>query len=177
MSSQPRVVPGALPPKEVAPLEPGAKGYMDSVIIKQNNQANLQNSLAGNKQSGGKKHYRGGANPPVVQVVPASSIDPNKSATNANNEAIAKLAINNQNGAAYDGTVNGNPSDTAIIAAQQANTYYGTKGGSKSKSRKHLKKGGSWPVWGCLSGGKKSRKTRRSRRTRKSRKNVKRHRR
>lgn len=175
MSSQQRVLPGALPPKEVSPLEAGAKNPFDSVIIKQNNEANLQNSLAGNKQSGGKKRYRGGANPPVVQVVPTSSIDPNKAATNANNEAIAKLALSNQNNAAFDGTVNGNPGDTAIIAAQQQATYTG-KGGSKSKSRKHLKKGGSWPVWGCLSGGKKSRKSRRSRR-RKSRKNVKRYRR
>jgi len=171
MSSQQRVIPSALPPKEVTPLEAGAKNPFDSAIIKQNNQANLQNSLAGNKQSGGKKRYRGGANPPVVQVVPASSIDPNKGATNANNEAIAKLALNNQNSAAYDGTVNGNPGDTAIIAAQQQATYYGTKGGSKTKSRKHLKKGGAWYYWGCLSGGKKSRKGRRSRR----RKSVKRH--
>ncbi len=182
MSTQQRVVPGALPPNKVPPLEAGATNPFDSAIIKQNNQNIAQNTLAGNpKQSGGKKRYRGGAaplspapaQPPVVQVAVAPSYAVNKADTNNINTQIAGLALSNQNNAAYDGTVNGNPGDTAIIAAQQQATYNG-KGGSKSKSRKHLKKGGSWPVWGCLSGGKKSRKTRRSRR-RKSRKNVKRH--
>ena len=183
MSSQTRVVQtGALPPNKVPPLEAGATNPFDSAIIKQNNLNNAQNTLAGNpKQSGGKKRYRGGAAPlspaqtPVVQVVAAPSYAVNKDATNDINTQIAGLAVSNQNNAAFDGLTNASPGATAQIAAQQQAIYSG-KGGSKSKSRKHLKKGGSWPIWGCLSGGKKSRKSRRSRR-RKSRKNVKRHRR
>jgi hypothetical protein len=181
MSSQPRVVQtGALPPNTVTPFPAGSNNVYTAGVVTQTTQANLQNTLGGNNKTGGKKRYRGGANPPVVTVPPAPSYDPNKGATIANNTQIAGLAVSAQNNAAFDKTVNGNPGDTAVIAAQQQATYNGTsvptKGGSKSKSRKHLKKGGSWPVWGCLSGGKKSRKSRRSRR-RKTRKHVKRHRR
>lgn len=181
MSSQPRVVQtGALPPNNIQPLEPGSPNVFQSAIQKSNNQTASQMALIG----GRKKRYRGGAaplspapaQPPVVQVAAAPSYAVNKSATNDINTQIAGLAVSNQNNAAFDGTVNGNPGDTAVIAAQQQATYTG-KGGSKSKSKskKHLKKGGSWPVWGCLSGGKKSRKSRRSRR-RKTRKHMKRHR-
>jgi len=183
MSTQPRVVQtDALPPNKVPPLEAGASNPFDSAIIKQNNQNIAQNTLAGNlKQSGGKKRYRGGAallsfaQTPVVQVAAAPSYAINKDATNDINTQITGLAVSNQNNAAFDGLTNSSPGATAQIAAQQQATYSG-KGGVKSKSRKHLKKGGAWPIWGCLSGGKKSRKSCISKR-RKSRKHVKRHRR
>jgi hypothetical protein len=180
MSSQSRVVElGALPPNKIEPLEPGAKNFMESAIIKQNNQSNLQNKLGGRKKR--KSCLRGGAvplssSPAVVEVTPTPSSAPNQQATTNNNTEILKLAVANQNSAAYDKlATNGNPGDTARIAAEQQATYTG-KGGSIKRRRtaSKSKKGGSWPVWGCLSGGKKSRKTRRSRR--KTRKHMKRHR-
>ena len=61
------------------------------------------------------------------------------------------------------------PSETAALQSQQQALYSGKTGGSS-------KRGGSWPVWGCLSGGKKSRKCRsrgRKGRKSKSRKNRK----
>jgi hypothetical protein len=180
MSSQSRVVElGALPPNKIEPLEPGAKNFMESAIIKQNNQSNLQNKLGGRKKR--KSCLRGGAlllssSPAVVEVTPTPSSAPNQQATTNNNTEILKLAVANQNSAAYDKlATNGNPGDTARIAAEQQATYTG-KGGSIKRRRtaSKSKKGGSWPVWGCLSGGKKSIKTRRSRR--KTRKHMKRHR-
>lgn len=185
MSSQSRVVQtGALPPNNVLPLQPGASNIYQSGAIKANEQNQLQNALAGGKQSGGKqshrkqshrkKSYKGGATPvaqvqttPVIQVQPTPSFDPNKGGSIANNTAIATLANSVQNGSAFDKTVNGNQSEVAAISAQQRAAYNGNqKGGSR---------GGSLH-WGCLSGGKKSRKSRKSKR-RKTRKNVKRHRR
>lgn len=176
MGFQPRVIQtDALPPNKIEPLEAGSNNVFNSAIQKSNNQNATQMKLIG----GRKKRYRGGATqPPHVQVVAAPSYAVNKAETNDINTKIARLAVSNENYAAFDGTVNGNSGDTAVIAAQQQATYTG-KGGSKSKSksksRKPLKKGGSWPVWGCLSGGKKSKKTRRSRR-RKTRKHMKSHR-
>jgi hypothetical protein len=176
MSSQPRVVQtGALPPQTRPPLEAGSSNVFNSAIQKSNNQTASQMALIG----GRKKRYRGGANSPVVQVAAAPSYAVNKDATNDINTQIYGLAVSNQNNAAFDGLTNGNSGNTAIIAAKQQETYTGNGGSkfkSKSKSRKHLKKGGYWPVWGCLSGGKKSRKSRSSRR-RKTRKHMKRHRR
>jgi hypothetical protein len=186
MSSQQRVVQtGALLPNKVPPLEPGSSNVFESAIQKSNVQTASQMALIGGK----KKHYRGGTTSlspaptqsPVVPVVSAPSYAVNKDATNDINAQITGLAVSNQNNAAFDGTVNGNPGDTAIIAAQQQATYTG-KGGSikrrrtASKYNKLGKKGGSWPIWGCLSGGKKSRKSRRTRR-RKTRKYFKRQRR
>ncbi|NBQ17995.1 hypothetical protein EBU24_06800 [bacterium] len=180
MSSQPRVVQtNALPPNVIKPLPAGASNIYTAGIITQNQQNMLQNDLVGSKQSGGKQRYRGvnqryrGGNPPVVQVPPAPSYAPNQAATNDINTQLAGLANSAKNNAVFDGTVGTGPGTTAALAAQQQAVYNG-KGGFKSKSKS--KKGGAWPVWGCLSGGKKSRKSRSSRR-RKTRKQVKRHRR
>jgi hypothetical protein len=158
MNTQQKIIQSdALPPNTIKPLEPGATSIFDSAIIKQNNQNNLQNKL------GGRKQFKGG-NPPVIQVSPSPSYALNKSETNAINAQITGLAVNNQNQMAYDKLANnGNASDTAKIASQQQLIYNG-KGG--------FKRGGSWPNWGCLSGGKKSRKNckKRKRRKRRSRK-------
>jgi hypothetical protein len=187
MSSQPRVVQtGALPANTVKPLEPGSSNVFDSAIQKSNNQTVAQNALIGNNKTGGKKRksrLRGGAaplspapvQPPVVQVAAAPSYAVNKTETNDINAQIAGLAVSNQNNAAFDATVGGTQADTARIAAEQQAVYSGVGGSVKRRrTTAKSKKGGSWPVWGCLSGGKKSRKTRRSRR--KTRKHMKRHR-
>jgi len=177
MSSKIIVQTDALPQNTVKPFPGGANNIYTAGLVTQNNQNLKQNTLVG-KQSGGKKRYRGGAVPlsptPVVQVQAAPSYAVNKDVTNDINTKIAGLAVSNQNNAAFDGTVNGNPSDTARIAAQQQATYTGKGGSIKRRTTSKSKKGGSWTVWGCLSGGKKSRKSRRSRR-RKTRKHMKRH--
>lgn len=154
MSSQQRIIQtGAVPPNTTKPLEPGASNIYDSTIIKQNNQAQLQTALA---QNGGirrakKKRYMKGGNVPVVMVSSAPSFAVDKDATNANNIAIATIANNAKNNAALDTTTS--QAQVAEIAAQQQAQYKGTGG---TKIRK--KRGGSYPVWGCLSGGKKTRK-------------------
>lgn len=189
MSTQDRVVQtGALPPNTTKPLPPGASNIYTAGMITQQNQAQQQATLA---QNGGirkkrkSRYIKGGATgvassaAPAVVVAPAPSYSPDPAATNANNTDIAKLANDAANGAAFDNTTS--QSQVAGIAAQQQAVYNGTGGKKWSSSRKLGKKGGSWPNWGCLSGGKKSRrykknckcksrkhrKTKRHRRTRK----------
>ena len=53
-----------------------------------------------------------------------------------------------------DKTVNGNQADAAALSAKQNAIYNTGKGGSKRK-RASNKRGGYWPKWGCLSGGKR----------------------
>jgi hypothetical protein len=167
--SQPRVVQtGALPANTVKPLEAGSTNVFQSAAIKSTNANNAQNNLINGPKSGGKRRnkklMRGGANgvasnsAPVVVVAGATSYDTNKGGTNTNNTNIAILANNAKAGAAYDNTVGKGPSETAAISAQQQAIYSG-KGGSRR--RRHTRKGGSVPIWGCFSGGKKSRSQRR----------------
>ena len=164
MSTQDRVVQtGALPPNTTKPLPPGASNIYTAGMITQQNQAQQQATLAQNggirKKRKSRMRMRGGA-APVVVVAPAPSYSPDPAATNANNTDIAKLANDAANRAAFDNTTS--PSQVAEIAAQQQAVYNG-KGGKKwSSSRKLGKKGGSWPIWGCLSGGKKSRRYRKN---------------
>jgi len=159
----------ALPPNTVRPLEPGATNIYDSAIIKSNNQNQLQNKLGG--QNGGKRKPKrnmigGSSNSPnpVIVVAPAPSYAVDRQSTNANNTALASLANINQSQAVYDNTVNGTQADTAAISVKQNQQYYGTKGGTiKKRTRsKVIKKGGSYPKWSCLSGGKKSIKNKKS---------------
>jgi len=179
MSSQSRVIQtGALPPNTTNPLPPGANNIYTAGIIKQNEQNVNQNTLVGNKQSGGKKLFKGGTQPPVVQVAATPSYAVNKTQTNDINTQIAELAVTNQNNSIFDQTVNGNQSDTAKLAAEQQAIYSG-KGGAKRRLSQY-KKGGAWPIWGCYSGGKKSSKNSRSKKNsrfkkRKTRKRVKRY--
>ena len=191
MSSQQRVVQtGALPPNTVKPFPQGSNSVYTAGTVQQNNQNAAQNALVGNRQAGGKKRklrLRGGApaplspapsQPPVVQVAAAPSYAVNKTETNSINTQIAGLAVSTQNNAALDGTVNGNQADAALISAQQQAVYSG-KGGSirrRHRTSSNSKKGGSWPVWGCLSGGKKSRRYKKCKcKRRKTRKHMKRH--
>jgi len=157
MGSLPNVVKtDALEPNTMKPLPPGATDIYKAGIVKQQNEVALQQSLIGGIKRRRKmrktRRMKGGTGP-VVVVQSAPSYSPNLDATNKLNTDIAKLANENYNNAIFDKTVDGNQAEVAKLSTQQQNVYNG-KGGKKWLS----KKGGAWPVWGCLSGGKKSRK-------------------
>jgi hypothetical protein len=144
------------------------------------NAAKSQTALIGGiKRLNKMRKLKGGA--AQVLVSPAPSYAVNQTETNDANKQLAGLALSTQNNASFDNTVNGNQADVSIIAAKSQATYNG-KGGRRRSS---AKKGGSFPRWGCFSGGKKSRRQRSKRRytksckckTRKTCKHTKRHRR
>jgi len=182
MSSQERIIENtALPQQKMQPLLPGAKNPFESAMISQQNEAKLLNSLVGGirrlkKSKSRRIKLKGGADGaiPVVIAPSAPSIDTSPAVTNANFSDLTKLAVNAQNNAAFDATTS--QSQVAKIAENQEAVYSG-KGGKKKWSSK---KGGSFTVWGCLSGGKKSKKhkktSRYKRKHRKTRKIMKRHR-
>jgi len=153
----------ALPLNKVAPLELGAQNVFASAAMKSTNQNQLQNNLV--NQGGGvrkrKRHIRGGANgvanesAPVVVVTAAPSYDTNPAVTNANNTQLATLANIVSSQATLDKTVGGTQAQAAAISAKNEAIYYGNGG---SRRRTFDKKGGACPVWGCFSGGKKSRR-------------------
>lgn len=155
MGDQRIVKTNALPENTIKPLPPGAKGIGDAVSISLTNQYKMQNTLT--NQSGGikknKMRLRGGS-PPVVVVGSAPSYyDQNlSSATNANNIKLAELANKVQSQQSYDNTVGKSQASVAEISSNNDKLYYGNKGGSKR--RRSSKRGGSFPKWGCLSGGK-----------------------
>jgi hypothetical protein len=150
----------AMPQQTVKPFPGGANNIYSAGVVEANNQNALQNALI-NPSSGGKKRkyrFKGGA--AEVLVPPVPSYAPGSSQATTNNTALTSLALKTQNGAAYDNTVNSSPAEVASISAQQNSVYYGSGGSIKKKSisKSKYKKGGSWPKWGCLSGGKKTRR-------------------
>jgi hypothetical protein len=153
MNSTPNVVvkTDALAPNMLKPLPPGASDIYKAGIVKQQNELQLQQSLIGGirrrKKMRKSRRIKGGATP-VVVVPGAPSYSPNIEQTNKLNVDIAKLANENYSNSVFDNTVGGNQAEVAKLFAEQQNVYNG-KGGKK--------KGGS-PIWGCLSGGKKTRK-------------------
>ena len=167
MSNQPTNQPNGMPEQVLSTMPPGSKGPMDAGIKMQQQQTAEHMALIG-KTGGSKRKMRGGTTTPVATVPPVSSSAVNKGETQANFTDLTNLALQQQTGATFDNAKT--PSDTAALQAQQQAVYSGT-GGS-------YKKGGSWPVWGCLSGGKQYRKSRKSRKgkrkvVRKSRKSRK----
>ena len=150
----------AMPAQTMQSYPPGAYSMMTAGPALQQQQATAQQNLI--KTSGGRrrKHrrsLRGGNGMVAVPPVPVSAPDPDY--TRANYTALTNLAEVGASQAVFDTAQT--PADTAAIATQT--------GGSK--------KGGSWPMWSCLSGGKKyRRKTRKSRKTRRSRKTKRRYR-
>jgi len=172
----------ALPLQKTNPFPPGARNIFEAGLITQKNEAQLQQSLVGNPLVGGIKRYKkmrksreikGGATP-VIVAPSAPSFDTNPELTNNIFGGLSKLAIEAQNNAVFDETTSQLQVDR--IAAEQQALF---KGGKKRKISN--KKGGSWPVWGCLSGGKKTRKHTKNnkckkRKNKKTRKLVKRHR-
>jgi hypothetical protein len=159
-------------PYKTTPFPGGANSIHTAGIVQQQNQNTAQNNLISGTGGGKRRIKRGGAaqGPPQVQVSTLPSYTPNAGPANTTNTQIASLAVNTQNNAAYDKTVNGNQAQVAAINANQQAVYNKTGG-----SRKY-KKGGSWPIWGCLSGGKKSKRNKRKCKKRKTRK-YRRHRR
>lgn len=178
----------AMPEQKLPPYPDGANSPMKAGIIVQQQNAELQNAR---NKIGGTKYQRrirnsrrtkrrhksrkynlnGGA--PVVQVpaVPAGSVNPG--ATNNNYKDITALAQQQQTDMTFDNAQK--PSDTALLSAKQQALYSGKTGGSKrnrynSKRYTNKRKGGSYPVWGCLSGGKRRNKM--NKRRTKSRRNF-----
>jgi hypothetical protein len=123
----------AMPPQTLIPLSPGASSPMSAGIINQQNQNKLQNQLGAGKKR--RRKSRGGA--AVIQVPPVSSSAPNPQLTGQNYTDLTKLASNSQSQSQYDNLAQ--------------------SGGTK-RIKSLYKRGGYWPKWGCLSGGKKSKK-------------------
>jgi len=148
--SKPIIIPStAVPPQILPPMPAGATSINDAGIKIQQQQAQSQTALA--KTGGFKRKMRGGA-VPLVQVPNPPSYAVNKGATQDSYTQLTKVAQDQQTGSTFDNAKT--PADTAALQAQQQSLYSGTStGGSKKRIR-----GGSWPVWGCLSGGKQSRK-------------------
>lgn len=162
----------AMPPQKVTPLEAGATSPGNSALIAANKDVENHMALIGksggsNKRSN-RRQLKGGASgvassaAPVVQVpsVPGGAVNPE--ATGANYKALAEVSQQQAGQAVFDTAQN--PGDTAKIASEQQAMY---KGGSKKRtSKSKSKRGGSWPVWGCLSGGRYSKSKKQSRRKR-----------
>jgi hypothetical protein len=155
MSVEPMIQSSAMPPQSKNTLQPGATSPMNSAYIASQQQTKAQMSLIGSS--------KGGA--PTVQVPPVSSTSPNPGQTSDNYKALTQLAQTQQTQSAFDNAKT--PQQTAAIQQQQQALY--KSGGSK---RRRSKRGGSWPKWECLSGGRKTkRKVRKTKRKgRKSRK-------
>jgi hypothetical protein len=170
MSNQPNMIQSTMPAQVVPAMPAGATSPMSAGVKLQQQQNESQMALIGQGKSGGSKRRsmkRGGAS--VVQVPPVPSGTVNPDATGGNYQALTSLSQNTQTQAVFDTATT--PAQTAGIAAQQQALY---KGGSSRRG----KRGGSWPVWGCFSGGKKSRRRGRKSCKCKKRKNkrTKRHR-
>ena len=144
-----------MPPPTVKPFPGGANNVYSAGVVQSNTQNARQNALINPSSGGGKKRkyrFKGGA--AQVLVPPVPSYAANQGGAQANNTAITTLSLKTGNAAAYDNTVNGNQAQVANISAQQNKVYYS---GGRSIKQKSMK-GGSWPKWGCLSGGKKTRR-------------------
>jgi hypothetical protein len=148
MANQPNIVSAkAMPPQTITPLAAGATSPMSSAQIQQQQAVQKQMSLIGKTGGSRRKRLKGGAN--LIQVPPIQPGTPNQTQNTNTMKDITRVAVTQQEQAKFDSQV---------------------KTGGKNI------KGGTWPVWGCLSGGKKrkcrkSRKCRRSRKCRKSRRN------
>ena len=152
MSNQSNMIQStAMPPQVVPTMPAGATSPMSAGVKLQEQQNASQMALIGQGKSGGSKRRRsmkrGGA--AVVQVPPVPSGTVNPQATSGNYQALTTLSQNQQTQAVYDTATT--PAQTAAIQQQQNAMY---QGGSSRRG----KRGGSWPVWGCFSGGKKSRR-------------------
>jgi hypothetical protein len=130
MSNSPQIIQASSMPQQQLPSYPaGANSPMTAGIIKQQQQAEMQNA----------RNKIGGA-PPVVQVppVPSGSVSPNSTASNYKD--LTQLAQQQSTQAAYDNARTN--SDTNAIASQQKAIYSG-KGGKRrrrrTKKRSHRK--------------------------------------
>jgi hypothetical protein len=149
MSNSNIVQASAMPKQELAPLQPGANSPGQSAAMLQQQQINKQMALTG--KTGGKRvktgsfHLKGGV-PPNVEVPnpPPGSVNPQQ--TQGNYTQLTALAQQQQQQSTYDNAKT--PAETAALQSQNNKVYNSTGGRASSK------KGGYWPKWGCLSGGK-----------------------
>ena len=160
MSSQPVSVSNsgvsslAPPPQQIAQTN---GSIFNTVNSKMTTSSANQNCLTtGNCSKSGGKRYKskGGAStmvaPPLYNPVP----DGGTSQTNANNITKSTVAMNVNSG--FDACAGKGAGCTTGVEASQQQILNG--GRRRRKSRGSSKRGGSWPKWGCMSGGKKSRK-------------------
>jgi len=159
MSNQNIIQSTSMPRQEIPAMPPGSKSLMDAGIKMQQQQDANQMALIG--KSGGSRYKRrrsrskknrrsrrfimGGS---VIQVPPVPTGTPNASATGSNYKGLTELTEQQASQSVFDTAQT--PAQTASIAAQQQT---GKSGGSRKGKR-----GGSWPVWGCMSGGSKKRR-------------------
>jgi hypothetical protein len=154
MSNNTSNFPAGYIPITTSNLEPGAGNPRDSALLSQQN-ANVKLANLNSSVGGKRKKYNGGANgvpAPQFQMQYTPTGGPG---TSPNNQ-IATITTNSMQSNAWN------------VDDNQA-----TKMGGKRKTRK----GGSsdW-MWGCYSGGKKSRLSKRkSHKTRKPKKKTRRH--
>ena len=156
----------AVPKQEVQPLAPGAISPGQSAYMNSQQQLATQRALTG--KTGGKtrlKRRRGGA---AAIVVPTPPPGPTATASQANYTGLTVVAQQQQQQATFDSAKT--PAQTAALQAQNNEMY---KGGSRRYSRRYYKRGGSWPKWGCLSGGKTRRynKSNKGKKSKKSKRN------
>jgi hypothetical protein len=127
----------AMPPQTIMPLAPGATSPMQSVQMNQQQQLNQQMALIGN--GGGRRRktrrLRGGTTGDKILVPSVQSGAVNSQQTAGQYAALTELASRQASQAVYD---KGN-----------------LKGGKRLKCKKRMK-GGMLPVWGCLSGGRRT---------------------
>ena len=144
-----------MPQQDLKPYPPGASSPMTAGVITQNNQAERQNALIGNKRGGAVATNAS----PVVQVpsVPSGAVSPE--ATGANYKAISELAQEQATNAVYDTAKNSG--DTALIEQQQQQQY--KIGGRRRKSSKRRR---------SKSKRKSSKRRRKSSKSRKSKKHY-----
>jgi hypothetical protein len=121
------------------PLKPnavGATSIYNSAYITQQNQNKLQNQLGAGKKV---KKMRGG-DQTSIQVPAPPSYSPNPELTQGNYTQLTKGYSDLKAQSTFD------------------NLAQSPKSGGKKRIKSLYKRGGYWPKWGCLSGGKKSKK-------------------
>jgi len=177
MSSQPVPVANngvsalAPPPQQIPPTNGSIFNTVNSKMA--TSSANQNCLTTGNCSKTGGKRYKskGGATsmvaPPLYNPVP----DGGTSQTNANNITKSTVAMNVNSG--FDACAGkGAGCTTGVQTTQQqilkgGMNMRGINMGGRSIKRTKGKRGGSWPKWGCMSGGKKSRKNKSKRRSNK----------
>jgi len=150
-----KIVALPFPEQQIKPLQIGANSPFQSALMR-------QAKLVGGRGRGKrlkKTRIKGGATNananPVIIVPSSSSLVPNPSLTNNNLIALTRLGAEVMRNSAYDGTVNGTQEEVNQIFSQQIAPF---KGGNRTFKNKKINKKGGFPIWNCLSGGKKSRK-------------------
>jgi hypothetical protein len=176
MSSQPVSVSNsavsslAPPPQQITQTNGSIFNTVNSKMATSSANQNCLTTGNCNKTGGKRYKSKGGAStmvaPPLYNPVP----DGGTSQTNANNITKSTVAMNVNSG--FDACAGKGAGCTTGVEASQQQIL----NGGRKKGRGSSKRGGSWPKWGCMSGGKKSRTGKKSRKNKgKSKKTNKTH--